>query len=175
MNETIFVIGGCRSGKSRHAQDLAESMPGDRKLFLATCVPRDEEMRDRVRKHQEDRGHRWTALETPVKVADAVREQSPKFDAILLDCLTLWMSNLLMETRDETALESEIQELIDALTAAKCPVIVVSNEVGTGIVPENALARQYRDLVGFTNQRVAASADRVVWTVAGIPVPIKAP
>lgn len=175
MNETVFVIGGCRSGKSRHAQELAEAMPGNRKLFLATCVPQDAEMRDRVRKHQEDRGERWSALEVPVAVADAVCEQSIEFDAILLDCLTLWMSNLLMETRDEKAVESKITELTDALDRAACPVVVVSNEVGAGIVPDNGLARQYRDLVGFANQQVAACADRVIWTVAGIPVPIKSP
>lgn len=175
MNETVFVIGGCRSGKSRHAQELAEAMPGNRKLFLATCVPQDAEMRDRVRKHQEDRGDRWSALEVPVAVADAVFEQSTQFDAILLDCLTLWMSNLLMGTRDEKAVESKITELTDALDRAACPVVVVSNEVGAGIVPDNGLARQYRDLVGFANQQVAACADRVIWTVAGIPVPIKTP
>jgi len=175
MNETIFVIGGCRSGKSRHAQELAEALPGHRKLFLATCVPQDTEMRDRVRKHQEDRGDRWSALEVPVNVADAVCEQSPQFDIILLDCLTLWMSNLLMETRDEQAIQFKIKALTDALDQAACPVIVVSNEVGAGIVPENGLARQYRDLVGFANQQVAACADRVIWTVAGIPVPIKSP
>lgn len=175
MNETIFVIGGCRSGKSRHAQELAEALPGHRKLFLATCVPQDTEMRDRVRKHQEDRGDRWSALEVPVDVADAVCEQSPQFDIILLDCLTLWMSNLLMETRDEQAIQFKIKALTDALDQAACPVIVVSNEVGAGIVPENGLARQYRDLVGFANQQVAACADRVIWTVAGIPVPIKSP
>ncbi|MFW6374670.1 MAG: bifunctional adenosylcobinamide kinase/adenosylcobinamide-phosphate guanylyltransferase [Thermodesulfobacteriota bacterium] len=175
MNETVFVIGGCRSGKSRHAQELAEALPGNRKLFLATCVPQDAEMRDRVRKHQEDRGDCWSALEVPVAVADAVREQSPEFDVILLDCLTLWMSNLLMETRDEQAIQFKIQALTDVLNRAACPVILVSNEVGAGIVPENGLARQYRDLVGFANQRVAACADRVIWTVAGIPVSIKSP
>lgn len=175
MKETILVIGGCRSGKSRHAQELAEAMTGDRKLFLATCVPQDAEMRERVRKHRKERGDRWSALEVPVDIADAVWEQSPMFDAILLDCLTLWMSNILMETRDAHAVETKIGELTDALDRAACPVILVSNEVGAGIVPENGLARQYRDLVGLANQRVAASADRVIWTVAGIPVPIKTP
>ncbi len=173
MKEIIFVIGGCRSGKSRHALQLAEAMPGNRKIFIATCIPYDEEMRDRVRKHQAERSRDWKTLEVPIHIADAIRKHSMDADVILLDCLTLWMSNLMMENLSETQIEEHIQSLIDALKTSSCPVILVSNEVGCGIVPENALARLFRDMVGTVNQKVAECANRVVWTVAGIPTEIK--
>jgi adenosylcobinamide kinase / adenosylcobinamide-phosphate guanylyltransferase len=168
--EKILVLGGCRSGKSRHALELAEKISEKNRVFIATCVPYDEEMKDRVRCHQQDRDSSWTTVDAPVELADAVSKYSRKANVILADCLTLWMSNLLMESKN---LENRIEELTTAISQVQSPVIIVSNEVGTGIVPENALARQYRDAVGLANQKVAACVDKVIWVVAGIPVRIK--
>ncbi len=175
MNEmgakkSIFVVGGCRSGKSRHALEIAEKLADIHRVFIATCVPYDEEMKDRVRRHREDRGAAWITVDAPVELADAILKHSQTAQVILVDCLTLWMSNLLMESEN---IESRVEQLTTAINRAQCPVIVVSNEVGTGIVPGNALARQYRDAVGLANQKVAACVDKVIWMVAGIPVPVK--
>ncbi len=175
MNEITFVIGGCRSGKSRYALDLAGKLSENKKIFIATCLPQDEEMRQRVARHQKNRGKTWITLEVPIDLPEAVTQNSSQGDVILVDCLTLWISNLLTKTQKIS--EDEVIESVDNLTRAlqtvKCPVILVSNEVGTGIVPENRLARQFRDIMGMANQRVAACADGVIWMVAGIPVKIK--
>lgn len=140
---------------------------------MATCIPYDEEMNHRVRKHQAERSHDWTTLEVPIHVAEAIEKHSPDADVILVDCLTLWMSNLMMENLPEIQIEEHIRSLVDSLKASFCPVVLVSNEVGCGIVPDNALARLFRDMVGTVNQKVAACATRVIWTVAGIPTEIK--
>ena len=173
MKETIIVIGGCRSGKSRHALEMAEKISGKKKIFIATCVPNDDEMKQRVTRHQKDRGYSWTTVEIPVLVPEAIVEYSQKADVILVDCLTLWINNLLIEINDQGKIVEHIQELTQSLNKAQCPVILVSNEVGTGIVPDNKLARLFRDTAGFVNQNIAKCADRVIWMVAGIPVQIK--
>jgi adenosylcobinamide kinase/adenosylcobinamide-phosphate guanylyltransferase len=168
-----FVTGGCRSGKSRHAQELAEATAPAGRVYIATCVPRDDEMRDRVRRHQADRDRTWTTVEAPLDLPGAISQQRSKAGVILADCLTLWTTNILLDPAEADRAETHFAKLTGALSGGGCPVILVSNEVGCGIVPENALARRFRDLVGFANQRVAAAADRVVWCVSGIPVPIK--
>jgi len=173
MVKSTFIIGGCRCGKSSHALQVAESVPGRRKLFIATCVPQDEEMKTRVGRHQADRGPRWRALEEPVNLAQAVAANQDTADVMLIDCLTLWLSNLMLANQTDEALYDHVDGLCGAVEKTACPVILVSNEVGAGIVPENALARRYRDLVGRMNQRMAAVSQRVIWMVAGIPVPIK--
>jgi adenosylcobinamide kinase / adenosylcobinamide-phosphate guanylyltransferase len=173
MKEIIFVIGGCRSGKSRQALETAEGMPGARKTFIATCVPRDAEMKQRVAQHQKERSLIWQTVEAPVHLAQAVVEQSRQADVVLVDCLTLWISNLMLELEDDGKFLACLPDLTRALKSADCPVVLVSNEVGTGIVPENPLSRRFRDLVGATNQAIAEQADRVLWMVAGIPVEIK--
>jgi adenosylcobinamide kinase / adenosylcobinamide-phosphate guanylyltransferase len=170
VKENIFVIGGCRSGKSRHALELSEQISDINRVFIATCVPYDEEMKDRVRRHQKDRDSSWKTVDAPLELADAILKYSQSAHVLLVDCLTLWMSNLLMESEN---IETRVEQLIVAINQAPCQVIVVSNEVGTGIVPTNALARQYRDAAGFANQKVAACVDKVIWMVAGIPVIIK--
>ena len=172
--DKILILGGCRSGKSSHALCLAESM-GSRRVFVATCVPRDDEMHDRVDRHRRERDDTWRTLEIPVDLAGAITSHSPAADVMLVDCLTLWLSNLLMETQDISRIRRQIDDLAEAVKAAPHAVILVSNEVGAGIVPENRLARRYRDLAGWANQAMAAACDRVVWTVAGIPVTIKPP
>lgn len=173
MKEIVFVIGGCRSGKSRHALETADRIAGNKKIFIATCVPQDAEMKQRVDRHQKDRGQDWQTVEAPVHLPQAIIEYSRQADVLLVDCLTLWISNLLMETEDDELINERISNLKQSLASASCPVILVSNEVGAGIVPENKLARRFRDLVGTANQAIAAQADRVAWMVAGIPVTIK--
>ena len=173
MKEIIFVIGGCRSGKSTYALQTAEKVPAERKIFIATCVPQDNEMKQRVARHQKERSQNWLTVEEPLHLPEAILKNSPKADVMLVDCLTLWVSNLLMETDDEEKLEEAISQLIDTLEKATCPIVLVSNEVGTGIVPENRLARQYRDIIGLANQAVAKTAGKVIWMVAGIPVTVK--
>jgi adenosylcobinamide kinase/adenosylcobinamide-phosphate guanylyltransferase len=175
MNAITFVVGGCRSGKSRYALDLAAQLSEKQKIFIATCLPQDEEMRQRVARHQKDRGKSWITLEVPIDLPEVVTQQGFQGHVILVDCLTIWTSNLLTITPKMS--EDEVIESVDNLTRAlhtvNCPVILVSNEVGTGIVPENRLARQFRDIMGMANQRVAECADEVIWMVAGIPVKIK--
>ena len=171
--QLTLLIGGCRSGKSRHAMKLAEACPGTHRVFIATCEPGDEEMRNRVARHRIERGDRWQTAEAPLKLAEAVERYGATADVLLVDCLTLWISNRILQRPDENKMVAEGERLTAALVKATCPVLVVSNEVGTGIVPENALARIYRDAVGTVNRIVAAAADDVIWMVAGIPVPIK--
>jgi len=173
VKDTLFVIGGCRSGKSNYALDTAEQMPGDKKIFIATCLPKDDEMKQRIARHQEQRSQTWTTVEEPVHLHESITKISRKATVILVDCLTLWITNIMLEAGNEKKIESHVSKLIHALAAADCPVILVSNEVGTGIVPENILARQFRDVMGQVNQAVAQYAQKVVWMVAGIPVTIK--
>jgi len=173
VKETIFIIGGCRSGKSRHALEQAEKISGSKRIFIATCMPLDDEMKERIDHHKKERDKSWTTVEAPVQLPEVINEKSREGDVILVDCLTLWINNLLMETESTDIIDDHIQKLITALEEAECPVILVSNEVGAGIVPENKLARQFRDLAGFANQKVAECANSVIWMVAGIPVSIK--
>ena len=172
--DKIFVLGGCRSGKSSHALQLAEGM-GPRRVFVATCVPHDDEMQARVDCHRRERCDTWNTLEIPVNLAEAIRTHSPAADVMLVDCLTLWLNNLLMQTQDTQQILQRIDDLAEAVKKAPHAVILVSNEVGAGIVPENRLSRIYRDLAGWTNQAIAAACERVIWTIAGIPVTIKPP
>lgn len=173
VNEITFITGGCRSGKSTYALQLAERLPAEKSIFIATCAPQDEEMKQRVAKHQRQRSRNWITIEEPLRLPEAILQNSRREEVILIDCLTLWVSNLLMETDDAKQLEQTISKLIHSLEKAKGPVVLVSNEVGTGIVPENRLARQYRDIIGLVNQAVAQTAGKVIWMVAGIPATIK--
>ena len=173
MKKKIFVLGGCRSGKSGYALEAAQKFPGENKVFIATCIPRDDEMKLRVARHQQERSRQWQTVEAPLYLPEAIIEAGGKAGLLLVDCLTLWINNLLMENHDSEQILNQFQSLTRAVLSVTCPVILVSNEVGTGIVPENQLARLYRDLVGSANQIVAECADQVIWTVAGIPVAIK--
>ena len=173
MSRTIFVTGGCRSGKSSHALELAEKISEHDKIFIATCIPHDNEMQQRITAHKKERCESWQTLEIPLSIADAITKNSKNAGVILVDCITLWLSNLLLENFDQEAVEKHVDKLSKALEKSKCPVVLVSNEVGAGIVPENKLARLFRDTAGFANQKIAECADRVIWMVAGIPVVIK--
>lgn len=164
-----LVTGGCRSGKSRYAQSLAESLGPDR-VMLATAEALDDEMRDRIARHQADRRSGWRTIESPLHIADHLNQPG---EVVLVDCLTLWVSNLLCADRTDADMESAAKHLVTQLRRASSPVVLVTNEVGMGIVPMNTLARRFRDHSGFLAQHIAQVADRVVLTVAGIPMIIK--
>jgi adenosylcobinamide kinase/adenosylcobinamide-phosphate guanylyltransferase len=161
-----LVLGGARSGKSRYAESLVMALPSPW-LYVATAEARDSEMAERVAVHQGRRGPSWTTVETPRDVAGALANANKP---ALVDCLTLWLSNVLLAEAD---VDAEIEHLDGALARAAAPIVLVANEVGSGIVPDNALGRRFRDLQGLLNQRIAARADRVVLVVAGLPLTLK--
>jgi adenosylcobinamide kinase/adenosylcobinamide-phosphate guanylyltransferase len=173
MISTTLIIGGCRSGKSRQALSLAEQLVGRRNLFVATCEPRDAEMAERIARHQKERGRHWETVEEPLALDRVIADQGAGTDVLLIDCLTLWVSNLMaVESKDADVMQA-IDKLQGAIITPPCPIIIVTNEVGDGIVPENPMARRFRDLTGWCNQKIAAACHRVIWMVAGIAVPIK--
>ncbi len=163
-----LVLGGARSGKSRHAESLVTSCPPPW-IYVATAEPLDDEMRARIAEHRARRGADWRVVEAPRDLAGALAGM-PAGDAALVDCLTLWLSNLMLAEAD---IAPESERLEAALSGIAGPVVLVSNEVGSGIVPDNALARRFRDAQGRLNQRMAARADRVILMVAGLPLVVK--
>lgn len=130
-------------------------------------------MADRVQRHREERGADWRTIECPFDLMEDIDRHAARDDVVLIDCLTLWASNLILKIDDEHKVDERIDRLASWLAAPPCPIVIVTNEVGAGIVPDNALARRYRDLVGRINQQVAAVSQRVIWMVAGIAVTIK--
>ena len=172
MKQIIFVTGGCRSGKSRFALEYANTHFKS-KIFLATAPALDDEMKKRIKAHQEARGPEWGAMEEQTEIAKAVASVETNYEVILLDCLTLWLSNLIMAGEQESQILSRTEAFIEAIQKIPQSVIIVSNEVGYGIVPVNDIARHFRDIMGTVNQRLAACADVVVWTVVGLPQVIK--
>jgi adenosylcobinamide kinase/adenosylcobinamide-phosphate guanylyltransferase len=167
-----LILGGARSGKSGLAQRLAESR-GAPLLYLATGAPGDEEMAARIARHQRERGPAWETREAPLALPEAIAAAQGRFRAVLVDCLTLWLTNLIMQEAGEQDLEAAFDRLLAAAAQAASPLLLVSNEVGWGIVPDNALARRFRDLAGRLNQRLAAQADLVVLVAAGLPLILK--
>ena len=163
-----LVVGGARSGKSRLAERLVTGS-GLTRRYIATAQAWDDEMRDRIARHRSDRGEDWLTVEAPLDLSAALRE-ARQGEAVLVDCATLWLSNHLLADHD---LAAESRALLEALAACVAPVVVVSNEVGWGIVPENALARAFRDAQGRLNQQIAAEAGLVVGVMAGLPVLLK--
>ncbi len=167
-----FITGGARSGKSAYAEKLARGLAGKR-AYIATAQALDAEMAAKIAKHRKDRGGAWDTYEEPLAVAELLRKLSNRYQVALLDCLTLWLSNVMAHTDGEGAVLSRLEDLVKAITDFGGMCIVVSNEVGLGIVPDNPLARKFRDLAGMLNQKVAQTADEVYFTAAGIPVKIK--
>jgi adenosylcobinamide kinase / adenosylcobinamide-phosphate guanylyltransferase len=163
-----LVLGGARSGKSRYAQSLIIALPPPW-IYLATAEAHDAEMAERIASHRAERGEPWETIEVPHHLAQAVTK-APPTNPLLIDCLTLWLSNRVLAEAD---IASETRELESALARRPGPIVLVSNEVGSGIVPDNALARRFRDLQGQLNQSIAARADRVVLLVAGLPLIVK--
>ena len=172
--QLVLILGGVRSGKSRYAQQLAGDI-GNRVLFLATAEAGDDEMKRRIAKHKSSRPESWRTIEEQLDIASALRRNSAHSDAVIIDCITIWLSNLLMhnEKLSEQEMTMGIDRLIDAYEQGEATYIIVSGEVGMGIVPEHPLGRVFRDYLGLANQRLAANADRVVLMVAGIPVDVK--
>lgn len=166
---SLLVLGGARSGKSRYAQTRAEALDGEL-VYLATAQALDAEMGERIERHRADRGPRWTTVEAPVELTAAIRAEGRAGRVLLIDCLTLWTSNLLLADRDIGAATGD---LVAAIGEAGCPLILVANEVGLGIVPDNALARRFRDEAGRVNQRIAAAVDEVMFVAAGLPLRLK--
>ncbi len=178
MAEIILIVGGCRSGKSAYAQGLAESLSPSR-VFVATCPLVDDEMRQRVELHRAARRDRgWETIEEQLDLAGVLR-RSGQYGVLLVDCLTLWINNLMYAADHdgrplgEAEVADHCREVLDAATACQGTVLLVTNEVGMGIVPENAAARRYRDLVGRANQVIAARAQRATLLCCGIPLHLK--
>jgi adenosylcobinamide kinase/adenosylcobinamide-phosphate guanylyltransferase len=181
MPHLTLIIGGARSGKSSFAVQAARQQDG-RVVYLATGQALDEEMRRRILRHQQSRPASWVTVELPMHIRREWPALEIKADTVILDCLTLLVNNLLMaaiedpdrpnEDQAAQAVSAEVDGLIEVIQKSQADWLVVSNEVGLGLVPPNPLGRLYRDLLGLTNQRLAAQADQVIWMVAGIPVPI---
>jgi adenosylcobinamide kinase/adenosylcobinamide-phosphate guanylyltransferase len=167
-----LVLGGARSGKSAYARLAAEreaNRRGGRLILIATAEALDEEMAQRIARHRDERGVAWTTLEEPLDLAEAIDQLTPE-DVAVVDCLTLWLSNLMHYDRP---LGQAFDGLASAVGAASCALFLVSNEVGQGLVPENALARRFRDEAGLLHQRLAQSADTVVFVTAGLAQTLK--
>ncbi len=172
MKELTLVTGGGRSGKSRYALHLAGHYTGKR-VFIATAEPIDDEIRARIEKHREERGEAFQTIEEPLDLAGALRALSDDVEIAVVDCLTLWLGNLMHHHGAETEDHPEVSELLQILDAPPCDLIFVTNEVGMGVVPENAMARRFRDVAGRLNQEMAGRAGQVVLMVSGLAVPLK--
>ena len=169
--EIVLVTGGARSGKSRYAEQRAREL-GSRRLYIATAEAKDDEMHERIAAHQKRRGVEWATVEEPVELSAALLAEQGQIDCALVDCLTLWLSNLLL-CRDEKYAQRKVAELVQTLPRLDFHIVLVTNEVGWGIVPDNPLCRQFRDLAGWANQQIGTAANEVVLTVAGIPMIVK--
>jgi len=172
-NGCMLVTGGAKSGKSAFALKICDRL--DRKrIFLATAQPFDQEMKERIRRHQAERGDRWTTVEEPLDLAERIRELDSEDTIVLIDCLTLWLNNLFMkyETNDNSIFQA-MEELAGYLSQPRGTVVAVSNEVGMGIVPENQSSRRYRDAAGVMNQKMASVARKVVVVFSGLPMVLK--
>jgi adenosylcobinamide kinase / adenosylcobinamide-phosphate guanylyltransferase len=169
-----LLLGGARSGKSRLALRLAEKR-GAPRLFVATAEAGDPEMAARIEQHRRDRGESWDTREAPLDLAEAIMAAQADYRVIVVDCLTLWLSNVLLREPSDAGLEEVCQGVLDAARGAVTPLILVSNEVGGGIVPDNPLARRFRDAAGGLHQRLAEAADLVLVAIAGLPLILKSP
>lgn len=170
---SVLILGGAKSGKSSQAQALAEGW-GGRLIYLATAQAHDQEMVRRIARHQADRGPAWSTLEEPLDLSAALRQADAPGTVFLVDCLTLWLSNLVLAAElDDDQVAARGEELARLLPGLEARVILVANEVGLGIVPDNALARRWRDLAGSLNQRLARACDAVLLITAGLPLALK--
>lgn len=179
MNKIIFITGGARSGKSAFALKEASMISG-KKVYLATAHALDDEMRQRIEEHRRKRGDEWITYEEPLKIDDVIKKIEGKYSVIVIDCLTLWLSNLMYSNLN---IKEEIESLVDVLKNSELrslrkqglnsELVIISNEVGMGIVPENELARKFRDFAGTMNQKIAEISDEVYMVVTGLPIKIK--
>jgi adenosylcobinamide kinase/adenosylcobinamide-phosphate guanylyltransferase len=172
QGSVTLVLGGARSGKSRYAQQLADQ--SRHVVFVATAKASDEEMHAKIDRHREDRPKEWLTVEEPLDLPKVLAEQELESEVIVVDCLTIYAANLLEAEGDNNdAIEHRVAKLCEALRTAQCAVVLVSNEVGSGVVPAYPLGRRYRDLLGEINQKIARVADDVVLMVAGLPLALK--
>ena len=173
MGRLIYVTGGARSGKSSYAQQRAERHPGEL-LYIAPAQVLDEEMAERVKLHRQVRGERWDLLEEPLRLGECLPSAAQGKSALLLDCVTIWLSNLFFhfDEHSESSV-TEVEALLSVVDGLPAPLYCVSNELGSGIVPDNRMARDFRDLAGTVNQRLAAAADEAWLVVSGLPVKLK--
>jgi adenosylcobinamide kinase/adenosylcobinamide-phosphate guanylyltransferase len=171
MKNIILITGGGRSGKSRHALGLAK--PYKHKAFIATAEAFDDEMRLRIANHKKERGPEFFTVEEPVDLAGAIRRLPASTDVVVIDCLTIWLCNLMCKIEGEHETYEPIEALLQLLRDPPCDVIMVTNEVGMGIIPMEKFTRRYRDLAGMLNQRIASIASRVILMVSGLPLVLK--
>ena len=171
MSNVFYVTGGARSGKSSFALHLAARY--EKKIFLATAEPFDDEMKSRIGKHREERGERFITIEEPLYPERALRNLPDGSEIVLLDCLTVWAGNLMHFFEDEVEINKRIECFLEVLRQPPCDIILVSNEVGMGIVPENPMARRFRDIAGIVNQRVASIATEAYLLCSGLSVRLK--
>ena len=169
MAQTSFILGGARSGKSRRGLALAEQI-GARRVYVATAEALDDEMADRIAQHKAERGQGWATIEAPLDLIPALEQAANDGDVCLVDCLTLWLSNLMHHERD---VEAETARLCEYLPRSPRPIVLISNEVGLGLVPETPLGRSFRDAQGRLNQAVAAACEHVEFVAAGLPISLK--
>ncbi len=167
-----FITGGARSGKSAFGEQLADGLAGKR-AYIATAQALDPEMVTRIEHHRKRRGTSWDTFEEPLAVADLLRKLSGQYQTVLLDCLTLWLSNIMAHAEGDGDITARSEDLVAAVKGFGSACIVVSNEVGLGIVPDNPLARQFRDRAGVLNQKMAKIANEAYFMAAGIPMRIK--
>jgi adenosylcobinamide kinase / adenosylcobinamide-phosphate guanylyltransferase len=172
MGKLTFITGGCRSGKSTLALDLAKKRKG-RTAFVATCVGFDRELRCRIRAHKGQRPAGWQTFEEPDGLSRLLPAIANDFDTVIIDCATLYITNLLVKKQGAKMIEGEMNAVIAEIRQASCDFFVVSNEVGSGIVPATALGRKFRDIAGGVNKSFAAAADRVFFMVSGIAMKVK--
>src|SRR3990170_1901742 len=172
MGNTVFIVGGARSGKSTFALELGSKISG-RKGFIATAETLDEEMKQRIIFHKKTRPAEWETIEEPVDLSKRLQNIAGLYDVVIVDCLTLWLSNILGRGGDSEHIKTDVGHLTSVLKDLSYKVIIVSNEVGLGIVPDNKIARLFRDLGGWMNQKVASVADEVYLVTCGIPMRIK--
>lgn len=171
MKRIVLVTGGSRSGKSKHALEV--SVPYKNKAFIATAEPIDDDMRVRIELHRRERGTSFFTVEEPVDLATALMSLPDKMEVAVLDCITVWLGNLIYRDRIRNGTCAEVESFLDTLNAPPCHLILVTNEVGMGIIPGDAATRRFRDLAGKINQQLAQVAHEVILTVCGIPVRIK--
>ena len=166
----MLVLGGCRSGKSRFAQERCEAAASGDLASVATAQAFDPEMEERIARHRSERGSRWLTIDAPMDLPSALSEAALRADAVMVDCLTLWLTNLMLADADVAKARTTLAE---AIAACPLPVVLVSNEVGLGIVPDNVLARRFRDESGWLNQQMATLCDEVILMAAGLPLRLK--
>lgn len=172
MKKLVLIIGGARSGKSSYAVNIAKKSK-NKVIFIATCEPIDSEMRERIKLHQQARPKNWDLIEEGENIGDLLPMIKGAKKTILIDCLGLWISNLLRDPVKHNKIETEVKNLIKSINNVNFTVIMVSNDVGAGLIPCTSLGRKFRDLLGFTNQIIAKSSDEVIFMQAGIPIKIK--